>query len=189
MEITFFMKIIWFWMRYMLPIEQNWLILVDLLTDLKKKGADVPNSVNKDISLLKTSINFYKKDTSHPDMIKEFDRANRVITDVQDKLFRFAEEFGDEYYNQWVDKFRRANTGEEIYKQAETASKFAGGAPPGFSNAKIHLKKPISEDRTQEIAEYLNLIIEFEDDTTIALYGDSDNIKKGLKEFAPFFNE
>lgn len=173
----------------MLPIEQTWLILVELLTDLKKKGKDVPNSINKEISLLKTSINFYKKDMSHPDMIKEFDKANIKITEIQNTLLRYAEEMGDEYFNEWVDKLRRANLGEEIYKQPETASKFIGGAPPGFSSAKIHLKKPLAEDRTQEIAEYFNLIIEFEDDTTIAIYGDSENIKKALKEFAPFFNE
>ena len=173
----------------MLPIEQTWLILVDLLTDLKKRGVDVPKSINKDISLLKTSINFYKRDTSHPDMIKEFDRANIIITGVQDKLLEYAEELSSEYYNEWVDKLRRANLGEEIYKQPETASKFIGGAPPGFSHAKVHLKKPIAEDRVQEIAEYNNVIIEFEDDETIALFGDSDDIKKSLKEIAPFFNE
>ena len=173
----------------MLPIEQTWLILVDLLTDLKKRGMDVPNSVNKDISLLKTSINFYKKDMSHPDMIKEFDRANIVITEVQDKLLEYGEELGTEYYKGWVDKLRRANLGEEIYKESETASKFIGGAPPGFSHAKVHLKKPIAEDRVQEIAEYNNIIIEFEDDTTLALFGDSEDIKKSLKEIAPFFNE
>lgn len=173
----------------MLPIEQTWLILVDLLTDLKKRGAEVPSSVNKEISLLKTSINFYKKDMSHPDMIKEFDRANIIITEVQDKLLEYAENIGTEYYKEWIDKLRRANLGEEIYKQPETASKFIGGAPPGFSSAKIHLKKAIAEDRVQEIAEYNNIIIEFEDDTTLALFGDSNDVKKGLKEIAPFFNE
>jgi len=173
----------------MLPIEQTWLILVDLLTDLNKRGINVPKSLNKDISLLKTSINFYKRDMSHPDMIKEFDRANIVVTDVQDKLLEYADEFGTDYYNEWVDKLRRANLGEEIYKQAETASKFTGGAPPGFSQAKVHLKKPIAEDRFQEIAEYNNIIIEFEDDKTILLFGDSEDIKKSLKEISPFFNE
>lgn len=173
----------------MLPIEQTWLILVDLLTDLKKKGLNVPNSVNKDISLLKTSINFYKKDMSHSDMIKEFDRANIIVTEIQDILLQYAENFDENYYNNWVDKLRRANLGEEIYEQAETSSKFIGGAPPGFSSAKIHLKKQIAEDRVQEIAEYLNIIIEFENDSTLALYGDFANIKKGLKEIAPFFNE
>jgi len=172
-----------------LPVEQTWLILVDLLTDLKKKGINIPSSVNKSISLLKTSINFYKRDTTHPDMIKEFDRANKVLTQVQDQLLSFAEEFGDDYYKKWLDKLRRANLGEKLYKEADTHSRFISDAPPGFSSAKVHLKEAIAEDRVQEIAEYNNLIIEFEDDTTIAIYGDLDNVKKGLKEFAPFFNE
>jgi hypothetical protein len=172
-----------------LPIEQTWLILVDLLTDLKRKGIDVPNSINKEISLLKTSINFYKRDMSHPDMIKEFDRANVIVTNVQNNLLEYAENISKDYFNQWVDKLRRANLGEEIYKQSKTDSKFIGGAPPGFSSAKIHLKNPIAEDRVQEIAEYNKLIIEFEDDKTLALFGDPEDVKKGLKEIAPFFNE
>ncbi|KZX16826.1 hypothetical protein MBCUT_05450 [Methanobrevibacter cuticularis] len=172
-----------------LPIEQTWLILVDLLTDLKRKGVDVPNLVNKDISLLKTSINFYKRDTTHPDMIKELERVNIVISKVQDELLTYAEEFGEGYQNSWIDKLRRANHGEEVYKEPDSHSKFLSGAPPGFSSAKIHLKTPIAEDRVQEIAEYNNIIIEFEDDVTIALYGDSENIKVALREFAPFFNE
>ena len=172
-----------------LPVEQTWLILVDLLTDLKKKGIHIPISINKNISLLKTSINFYKRDTSHPDMIKEFDRANIVITEIQDQLLSYGEKFGEDYYKRWIDKLKRANLGEKLYKEADSHSKFNSNAPPGFSSAKVHLKKPIAEDRVQEIAEYNNVIIEFEDDTTIAIYGDSDNIKVGLKEFAPFFNE
>lgn len=173
----------------MLPVEQTWFILVDLLTDLKKKDFNIPNSINKDISLLKTSINFYKRDTSHPDMIKEFERVNLIITEVQDKLLTFAEEFDEEYYNQWIDKFRRASLGEEIYSQPDHQSKFISNVPPGFSSAKVHLKNPLAEDRVQEIAEYNQLIVEFEDDITIAIYGDSKNIKEGLKEFAPFFKE
>lgn len=172
-----------------LAVDQTWLILVDLLTDLKKKGIDIPNYINKDISLLKTSINFYKRDTSHPDMIKELDRINTVTTEVQDKLLNYAEEFGQEYYDEWIEKLKRANLGEQIYKESDSHSKFISGAPPGFSSAKVHLKKAIAEDRVQEIAEYNNLIIEFEDDTTIVIFGDSENIKKGLKEFAPFFKE
>ncbi|MDP1553053.1 MAG: DUF2096 family protein, partial [Methanobacteriaceae archaeon] len=45
-----------------IPVEQTWLVLVDLLTDLKKKGIDVPKKINENIRLIKTSINFYKSD-------------------------------------------------------------------------------------------------------------------------------
>ncbi|KZX11755.1 DUF2096 domain-containing protein [Methanobrevibacter filiformis] len=172
-----------------LPVEQTWLILVNLLTDLKKRNVNVPVSINKNISLLKTSINFYKRDTAHPDMLKEFDRVNIVISEVQSKLLDYASELGDEYCELWIDKLRRANLGQIVYPTSDSSSKFKSNAPPGFSTAKIHLKKPISEDRVQEIAEYHNLILEFEDDVTIALYGDSDNVKKGLQELSSFFKE
>ena len=172
-----------------LAAEQTWLILVDLLTDLKKREVNIPNSLNKDISLIKTSINFYKRDPTHPDMIKEFERASKVLTEVQDQLLSYGEDLDEDYCNEWIDKLKRANLGEELYKEADSHSRFISNAPPGFSSAKIHLKNPIAEDRVQEIAEYNNMIIEFEDDTTVAIYGDSDNVKVGLKELAPFFNE
>ncbi|MBP5784180.1 MAG: DUF2096 family protein, partial [Methanobrevibacter sp.] len=48
---------------------------------------------------------------------------------------------------------------------------------------------PIAEDRVQEIAEYYGLIMEFDTDSTIALYGEKSNIQLALKEMAPFFAE
>ncbi|MDR2545861.1 MAG: DUF2096 domain-containing protein [Methanobrevibacter sp.] len=172
-----------------LPIEQTWLILVDLLTVLKKKGVIIPPTLNRDLGLVKSSISFYLKDPSHPDMIKEFDRANITITEIQGNLLEWTSRFGDEFYNQWIEKLKRANLGEKIYEKPDHTSKFQTNAPPGLSIAKIHLQNPISEDRVQEIAEYENLILEFEDDSTIAIYGDESNVKSGLKELASFFNE
>ncbi|MGL4670560.1 MAG: DUF2096 domain-containing protein [Methanobacteriaceae archaeon] len=172
-----------------LPVEQTWLILVNLLTDLKKKGIDIPNSINRDISLVKTSINFYKKDTSHPDMIKEFDRANMAITEIQDHLLEFAEDFSDDYYKKWIDKLKRANLGEEVYSMPKTNSRFVVGSPPGFSKSRISFKKPIAEERIQEIAEYNNIILEMEADNIVVVYGDMENMKKGVKELGSFFLE
>ncbi|MDR3222971.1 MAG: DUF2096 domain-containing protein [Methanobrevibacter sp.] len=172
-----------------LPIEQTWLILVDLLTEIKKKGLIIPSTLNRDLGLVKSSVSFYLKDPSHPDMIKEYDRANIMITEIQDNLLEMASRFGDDFYNQWIDKLKRANLGEEVYAKPDHGSKFQTNAPPGFSIAKIHLKNPIAEDRVQEIAEYENLILEFENDTLIAIYGDEANVKSGLKELGTFFNE
>ncbi|MDR2829666.1 MAG: DUF2096 domain-containing protein [Methanobrevibacter sp.] len=172
-----------------LPIEQTWLILVDLLTALKKKGVVISTTLNRDLGLVKSSISFYLRDPSHPDMIKEFDRANITITEIQDNLLELASRFGDDFYNQWIDKLKRANLGEELYSKPAHNSRFQTNAPPGLSIAKIHLQNPISEDRIQEIAEHENLILEFEDDSTIAIYGDEHNVKMGLKELASFFNE
>ncbi|MDR0911547.1 MAG: DUF2096 domain-containing protein [Methanobrevibacter sp.] len=172
-----------------LAIDQTWLVLVDLLTDLKKKGVEISPVINRDLSLIKTSVSFYKKDMTHPDMIREFDRANITITEIQDKLFDLAFDFGNDYVKTWTDKLRRANMGEKVYEKADSKSKFISNPPPGFSVARINLKSPIAEDRVQEIAEYDNLIIEFDDDNLLAIYGDKENVQRGLKELASFFNE
>lgn len=172
-----------------LPIEQTWLVLVNLLTDLRKNKVDVPKSINEDIRLVRTSINFYKRDPTHPDMMNELKRINDFLNSIQDSLLLLAENIGDDYYKGWVDKLMKASRGEEVYESKETKSRFMVGAPPGFSAARVTLKEPIAEDRVQEIAEDQNLIIEFEEDDVIAIYGDAENVKMGLREIGSFFRD
>ena len=50
-----------------LPAEQTWMIMVDLLSDLKKQGKEIPKGLSRDIQLAKSSINFYKVDPSDPE--------------------------------------------------------------------------------------------------------------------------
>ena len=172
-----------------IPVEQTWLVLVDLLTDLKKKGVDVPKKINENIRLIKTSINFYKSDPTHPDTIKELKRINDSINSIQNILMDLAENVGENYYHEWLEKLKKASLGKEVYKTHETKSRFIVGAPPGFQAARINLKEPLAEDRVQEIAEEYSLIIEFEKDSVIAIYGDSKNVKNGLKEIGSFFRD
>ena len=47
-----------------LPSEQNWLIVFNLLTDLNKKGYDIPKGINPELGLIRSSISSYKKDPS-----------------------------------------------------------------------------------------------------------------------------
>ncbi len=54
---------------------------------------------------------------------------------------------------------------------------------------RITFKTPISEERVQEIAEYHNVIIEFQTDTLLVIYGDKQNIQDSLKEMSSFFSE
>jgi hypothetical protein len=54
---------------------------------------------------------------------------------------------------------------------------------------RVNFKIPLAEDRVQEIAEYHNVIIEFEDDRLVAVYGDPKNLKLSLKELGTFFKE
>ena len=172
-----------------LPIEQSWLVIANLSSELHKKGIPIPNEINKDLGLVKSQIGFYKKDPSHPDMINEMAKADMSLNEIQGILLSLAEAHDKEFYEEWLDKLQRANRGEEIFKISDTQSRFIINAPPGFSYAKITLKNPIAEDRVQEIAEYYGLIMEFDTDLTIALYGEKPKIQSALKEMAPFFLE
>ena len=83
-----------------LPAEQVWLVLSEFLSDLIKRDIEVPTDINKNMGFTKTQISFYKKDTSHPDMIKELSKANITLSEMQNKLLDVASEnFSEEYAN------------------------------------------------------------------------------------------
>jgi hypothetical protein len=172
-----------------LPAEQTWMILVELLTDLRKNGVSIPNDVTKDIQMAKTTINFYKVNPNDPERMKELKRMNDFMNSAQDMLLTLAEDVGEDYLESWLEKLRRASRGEQVYQLVNKKSKFIVGAPSGFSMARLTFKKPILEERLQEIAEYYNIILEFEEDNIIMIFGDKDNIKKSLKELSSFFSE
>lgn len=172
-----------------LPLEQTWLVLVELLTDLKKKGFEIPRDVNENLRLARMDINFYKTDPTNPEVMKELKRINQFLNSVQDSLIGISENISSDYKQGWIQKLQKASRGEEVYPVEKKKSKFIVGAPPGFSVVRITLKEPLSEDRIQEIAEEFNLIIEFDEDNVISVFGQKENIKKGLKEISFFFKD
>lgn len=172
-----------------LPVEQEWMVLADLLTDLKKRGVEIPAEVTENIRMARTIINFYKVDPTDPERNKEVKRINEFMSSVEVALMDLAEEQGNEYRDQWVEKLGEASRGEKLYNLPDGRSKSTMGAPAGFSMVRITFKKPISEDRLQEIEEYHNVIMEFESDKVVVIYGDEANIKASMKDIAPFFNE
>lgn len=172
-----------------LPAEQTWMILVDLLTDLRKRKVEIPPNVTGDIQMAKTTINFYKVDPTDPERMIEIKRINDFLNSAQDTLLTLAEDISEEYLEEWIDKLKKASKGEQVYKIPEKKPRFVVGAPSGFSMARLTFKEPILEERLHDIAEYHNLIIEFEDDHVIIIYGSKENIKKSLKELSSFFKE
>ncbi len=172
-----------------LPLEQTWMVLVELLTDLRKRNIEIDPVIPEDIRMAKTTINFYKVNPSDPERMNELKRINDFINSAQDRLLDLADEQGKEYHTKWVEKLTKASRGETIYHLPDKKSKFVIGAPPGFSMVRITFKTQIAEERLQEIAEYHNVIIEFESDTVIVIYGDKNNIQESLKEISSFFKE
>ena len=172
-----------------LPSEQNWLVLHHLLTDLNKKGYDIPEGINPEMGLIRSSISSYKRDPSHPELINGLAKAEMSLNNIQGTLLTIAEEEGDEYVDHWLDLLKQVMRGEEVFEFAKSRSRFLVNTPPGLTTGRINLKVPLAEERVQEIAEWNGLIIEFDDDVTVELHGDKPDLQVGLKEMGSFFLE
>ena len=172
-----------------LPAEQNWLVLFNLISDLTKKGYEIPSGINPEMGLIRSSISSYKRDPSHPELINGLAKAEMSLSNVQGTMLTIAEQEGEEYTDFWLDLFKKAMKGEEIFEFPDSRSKFLVNAPPGLTTGRINLKGPVAEERVQEIAEWCGLIIEFDDDVTVSLHGDKPDLQIGLKEMGSFFLE
>ena len=172
-----------------LPSEQNWLVLQHLISDLTKRGHEIPSGINPEMGLIRSSISSYKRDPSHPDLINGLAKAEMSLNNIQATLITIAEKEGDEYVDDWLDLLKQVMQGEEVFEFAKSRSTFLVNTPPGLTTGRITLKVPLAEERVQEIAEWNGLIIEFDDDVTVELHGDKPNLQVGLKEMGSFFLE
>ncbi|WP_432644845.1 DUF2096 domain-containing protein [Methanobrevibacter sp.] len=171
-----------------LPSEQNWLVLQHLIIDLTKKGYEIPKGINPEMGLIRSSISSYKRDPSHPELINGLAKAEMDLNKIQGILLSIAEEENDEeYVDYWLDLLKRSMKGEKVFEFAKSRSKFLVNTPPGLTTGRVNLKVPLAEERVQEIAEWNGLIIEFDDDVTIQVHGDQEDLKSGLKEMGYFF--
>ena len=173
-----------------LPSEQTWLVLQHLISDLSKKGYEIPSGINPEMGLIRSSISSYKRDPTHPDLINGLAKAEMSLNNIQATLITLAEEKeGEEYADHWLDLLKQAMQGKEVFQFAKSRSKFLANTPPGLTTGRINLKVPLAEERVQEIAEWNGLIIEFEDDVTVELHGDKEDLKAGVQEMGSFFLE
>ena len=172
-----------------LPSEQTWLVLQHLITDLTKKGYEIPNGINPEMGLIRSSISSYKRDPSHPDLINALANAEMSLSNVQGILLGMAEDEGESYSEHWMDLLKQAMMGEKVFEFPKSKSRFLVNTPPGLTTGRINLRVPLAEERVQEIAEWNGLIIEFDDDVTIQLHGDRNDLQIGLKDMGSFFLE
>lgn len=172
-----------------LPSEQTWLILQHLISDLTTKGYDIPDGINPEMGIIRSTISSYKRDPSHPELINGLAKAEMSLNNIQGTLLTIAESEGEDYVDYWLDLLKQAMRGKEVFEFSDSKSKFLVNSPPGLTTGRITLKTALAEERVQEIAEWNGLIIEFNDDKTIEIHGDDEDLKFGLKEMGSFFFE
>ena len=87
-----------------LPSEQTWLILNHLITDLNEKGYQIPDGINPEMGLIRSTISSYKRDPSHPDLINGLAKAEMSLNNIQGTLLTIAEEEGEDTLDEMKSK-------------------------------------------------------------------------------------
>lgn len=171
------------------PLEQRWVVLDHLLKYLNKKY-DVPSEVVKNLQYARALTNYYNQDPTEPDRAKELPRIDSLLNDAERTLIGMAGMEGEDFVADWEQKLLDASKGKEVFRQVKIQSKFIPGMPANFDFIRFNFREPIHEERFIEICEYENVIIEFDDnDSSVFVFGETDNIQKALKEMAPFYRE
>ena len=122
------------------------------------------------------------------DKLIEYQKFKKLSNLMEEKEEE-SEEEDEEYVDYWLDLLKQAMQGKEVFEFADSRARFIPNTPPGLTTGRINLKVPLAEERVQEIAEWHGLIIEFDDDVTVALHGDKSDLQMGLKEMGSFFLE
>ena len=156
---------------------------------MTRKGRKIPDGINPEMGIIRSTISSYHRDPTHPELINGLAKAEMSLNSIQGTLLAIAEEEGDEYADHWLDLLKQAMQGKEVFEFADSRSKFLVNTPPGLITGRINLRVPLAEERVQEIAEWNGLIIEYDDDVTIQLHGDKEDLQFGLKEMGSFFLE
>lgn len=171
------------------PLEQKWVVLDHLIRILNKKY-DVPEEVFRNLQYSRSLTHYYNQDPTDPDRVKELPRIDSMLNNSERILMGMAGMEGEEFVADWEQKLLDASQGKEVFKQVRIQSKFIPGMPANFDFIRFNFKEPIAEERFIEICEFENVIIEVDDnDSSVFVFGDKDNIQKALKEMAPFYSE
>ncbi|AWX33554.1 MAG: DUF2096 family protein [Methanosphaera sp.] len=171
------------------PLDQRWLVLDNLLKELFKTH-EIPQEVVQNLQHARALTNYYNDDPTAQERIKELPKIDSLLNNAEQKLMIMAEDEGTDFVEEWTQKLVDASQGKEVFKDHKIQSKFIPGMPANFDFVRFNFRDEIQVERFYEVCEYENVIIEFDDnDKSVFIFGEKDNISNALREMASFFQE
>jgi hypothetical protein len=162
--------------------EENWKVLADLLTELRKKGEKIPPDVMNDLRSAKTMIQILKADQTH---IESIPRIETYLRNVESYAVLVAQEkLGTEFVERWLRKLEKA-------KKTEIEEEVTPRFVPGLPRDKNWVRVQISEDTLREDVESLvkenKLSCKMQKNGYMLVYGNGESIKSFVKKMAKKF--
>ena len=168
-------------------LEQLWLVLSDFFQDLNRKNVGV--SVAPELRNCRTLIGFFRTTMAHP--LKDPTTVDISLRNLQETLGKIksslisaAQGVGENYVRGRMDEIDKAERAELDRALIHTKPEFVPGLPRGVGEGwvRLTLRKPMDEERAQDVAEQLGVKIELGDEFHVVVSGEKSSVKKAVKE-------
>jgi hypothetical protein len=168
-------------------LEQVWLVLSDLFQDLNRRNVSV--GVASELRNCKTLICFIRSSLVHPPkeptaFSDSVQNLQQILGKIQSDLISAAMTVDEDYVRNWTSKIDKAERAELNNVMIHTPSEFVPGLPRDVEKGwvRLTLRRPIAEERVQDVAEEFGVIIEFKDESHIIISGRRASVRKAAKD-------
>ncbi len=164
--------------------EENWKVLADLLTELRKKGEKIPTDVMNDLRSAKTMIQILKADPTH---IENIPRIETYLRNVESYAILMAQEkLGTESAEGWLRKLEKAKK-IKIEEKEEVTPRFVPGLPRDKNWVRVQISKDTPRETVESLVRENKLSCKMQKNGYILVYGNGESIRSFVKKMAEKF--
>ena len=161
--------------------EENWKVLADLLTELRKKGEKIPTHVINDLRSAKTMIQVLKADPTH---IENIPRIETYLRNVESyAIFIVQEKLGTEFVERWLRKLEKAKK-TKIEEKEKATPRFVPGLPRDKNWVRIQISEDTPKEDVERLAKENKLSCKMQKNGYMLVYGNGESIKSFVKKLA-----
>ena len=164
--------------------EENWKVLADLLTELRKKGEKIPTDIMNDLRSAKTMIQILKADPTH---IENIPRIETYLRNVESHaIFTAQKKLGTEIVELWLRKLEKAKR-IKIEEKEEVSPRFVPGLPRDKKWVRVQISKDTPKEDVERLAKENKLSCKMQKNGYMLVYGNEESIKSLVKKMAEKF--
>jgi hypothetical protein len=164
--------------------EENWKVLADLLTELRKKGEKIPTEVMNDLRSAKIMIQILKADPTH---IENIPRIETYLRNVESYAILVAQEkLGTGFVERWLRKLEKARK-TKIEEKEKVTPRFVPGLPRDKNWVRIQISKDTPRQDVESLVKESKLSCKMQKNGYMIVYGNGESIKSFVKKMAEKF--
>ena len=156
-----------------------WKVLEKMITDFRRRGIIVPESVIADLKNAKTTIYVSKADPSYAENTQKIEQ---YVGNIESYLVtEGTKRFGEAYVDKWllqVDEAARKIVDEE------EETRFVSGLPRQQKWIRVAASAEVPLEKLKSLAEQSNLSYGVQADGSLLVYGKDDSVKDFVKKLA-----